>query len=89
MTGIELIATERERQVSVEGYGDEHDNDHEDGTLAEAGAHLAALRGYDHAPAWSKHLKVKHSRNRVRELTIAGALVAAEIDRIQRRDSSI
>lgn len=38
ISGAELIALERQRQVSVEGWTPEHDDEHEDGDLAVAAA---------------------------------------------------
>ncbi len=34
MTGVELIAAERQRQIEQEGWTPEHDDEHEDGSLA-------------------------------------------------------
>ena len=42
MSGVELIAAERERQVSEEGWTAEHDDTHIVGELADAAACLAA-----------------------------------------------
>jgi len=36
VNGIELIAAERERQVSEEGWTPEHDDEHTDGALVDA-----------------------------------------------------
>jgi hypothetical protein len=86
MTGAELIAAERQRQVTEEGWSAEHDvTQHADGALACAASYLASQRppartGY---PMWALEIGGKLKFNRVRELTIAGALIAAEIDRIQ------
>ena len=41
-TGIELIADERLRQISEEGWTPEHDDEHGDGSLAMAAACYAA-----------------------------------------------
>lgn len=38
VTGVELIAAERERQIADEGWTPLHDNDHDAGELAIAGA---------------------------------------------------
>lgn len=35
-SGIELIAAERDRQITVEGWTPEHDDEHEDGELRRA-----------------------------------------------------
>jgi hypothetical protein len=104
MTGIELIAAERARQVAVEGWTTEHDDQHEDGELALAAACYASpelrsvrmaegtLRAYgenyyfasDPWP-WDKKFDKRAKHSRLKQLTIAGALIAAEIDRLQRK----
>lgn len=84
--GVELIAAERARQVQQEGWSPEHDDAHTDGVLAVAAAELAA-----HPYAVDHDLErdhcgslAKHRDNPIRRLTIAGALIAAEIDRLDR-----
>ena len=37
-TGIDLIAEERQRQISVEGWTPQHDDTHTDNSLAKAAA---------------------------------------------------
>jgi hypothetical protein len=93
MSGVDLIAAERRRQVVFEGWTPEHDDDHEYGELAIEAACLA-VDGTDAIidhPEWDENqqtdpwgLVEKHRNNRVRQLVIAGALLAAEIDRQQR-----
>jgi len=113
--GVERIADERERQVSKEGWGPSHDDEHDDESLAFAAVCYAApvrvyvKEGYTSYPdgmkvvtfreAWpqswdSDWFKVKKGKNgrrvkqsrkdRVRQLEKAGALIAAEIDRLLR-----
>lgn len=89
-TGIELIAEERIRQVSELGWTPEHDDTHKDGALAFNAAILAVEHlGVEIEPvdgvdiAWFE-LEVKKKKTTIEWLTIAGALLAAEIDRIQR-----
>lgn len=90
MNGAELIAVERRRQVEVEGWSPEHDDHHTHGELATAGAVYAMpANGSWKASEWPfEPESLKHDWNtaegRIRELTRAGALVAAEIDRLQR-----
>ena len=88
MTGVELIAEERQRQVDVEGWTEKHDDLHTNGQIAEAarcyleGRNTAASRmivGWPWLEKWWKP-----SKDPVRNLVKAGALIAAEIDRIQR-----
>lgn len=89
--GIQLIAAERERQVLQEGWTPEHDDQHTDGSLAFAAASYAICAGGDHGAGtvqvsyWPWHPRWwKPSDDPVRNLVKAGALIAAEIDRLQR-----
>lgn len=92
-TGIELITEERQRQISQEGWTPEHDDDHDRCELT-AAAHCymeeAAQQTLDgHAQGdfpedWPWHESWWKPSDAVRNLTKAGALIAAEIDRLQR-----
>ncbi len=92
-TGIELIAEERQRQITDEGFDSDHDDMHTVGELAEA------AMCYCMTPIWRPANNFpplgwpwigpdndgfRPSDDRVCELTKAGALIAAEIDRLQR-----
>ena len=88
-TGVELIAAERQRQIAVKGYTPEHDDAHEGAELLAAAAwYLDNGSEYDFGlglPPWPWGPDVwKASDDRVQQLTKAGALIAAEIDRIRR-----
>ena len=97
MNGIESIAAERQRQIKVEGWTPEHDDEHDKGQLAEAAACYADAsadpEGSDvpfysltgHWPWGSEWWKP--SKDRRRMLVKAGALVAAEIDRLDRAEA--
>ena len=97
MTGIDLIAAERARQFEQEGWGPDHDDEHDGGELAAAAASYAIHAadqlhpqslgdGGNDVPDWwpwdSRDWKPKDP---LRDLVRAGALIAAEIDRLQRR----
>ena len=94
MNGIERIAAERMRQLKQEGRGaPEHDDKCVDGQLADAAACYAAVY-----PIWRKDgstpmpfrwkplpiFRNAPSTKRIKQLSLAGALIAAEIDRLQR-----
>lgn len=100
MNGIERIAAERKRQVEKEGYSPEHDDEHDTGGLADAAACYAAHAGGTllEVDIWpwenSSDKRMRNSRGmlscrestkqRIRLLEKAGALIAAEIDRLLR-----
>ncbi len=93
MTGIESIAAERQRQIEAEGWTAEHDDRHVSGELAQAAAAYAlnALEYEDGSPfrfmgaqIWPWPNFWKPSASPRRDLVKAGALIAAEIDRIDR-----
>ena len=87
--GIAQIAIERQRQINQEGWTPEHDDEHVQGQLARA-ACCYAMRPHDsrreYVPlAWPwEHEWWKPSPDPIRNLVKAGALIAAEIDRLQR-----
>ena len=95
MTGVELIAEERQRQVDVEGWTPGHDAEHMAGELAGAArayTHVAQLQVCRQTissnpplswPDWADEWW-KPSDDPIRNLVKAGALIAAEIDRLQR-----
>ncbi len=89
-TGIELIAEERERQISQEGWTAEHDDHHDNHEIALAAAAYAVPLRNDLIEVrkflwpWSESSFKWTPSQRVRELSKAGALIAAEIDRISR-----
>lgn len=95
MTGIERIAAERKRQIEKEGWTAEHDAKFINGQLAGAAICYAMTenmrkfegdmetgimtRLWPFNKSWWK----PSPDNRIRELEKAGALIAAEIDRLQ------
>lgn len=96
-TGIELIAEERQRQIEKEGWTPEHDDTHNIGELAWAAAcyceqsvvfakHSGFIRYQSPPPPsrWPWDEEFWKPKNRERDLVRAGALIAAEIDRLQR-----
>ena len=94
MNGAQLIAAERQRQVRAEGFSEDGDRKHGSGQLARAGifyAHAAFIQSTILKPPrlpvpylWPLRKKWwKPSRDPIRNLVKAGALIAAEIDRLQ------
>lgn len=96
-TGAELIADERDRQITVEGFTPDKDKGYLCSELSDA-AIMYAMRDYwknrlpaefvgdDKNPGWIWPFHAdwwKPSDDRIRNLQKAGALIAAEIDRLQ------
>lgn len=90
-TGADLIAAERQRQMAKEGWTPAHDDEHVSGELAWAAVCYAApgsvySDGSDMVDPWpwAKEWDKRDKHDRQRRLVIAGALIAAEIDRLRR-----
>jgi hypothetical protein len=94
MTGIELIAQEREKQVATLHWSAQHDDGYTTGQLIMAASSYAdyalwRVMGVGHfgtmPKQWPWEAKWwKPDVDPVRNLVVAGALIAAEIDRLQR-----
>jgi hypothetical protein len=102
--GVGRIAAERKRQIEQEGWTPEHDEEHRCGELARAACGYAALASYQAGPRnlvddplqppilprdWPWDVSWwKPSHDLIRNLVKAGALIAAEIDRLAARKES-
>lgn len=93
--GVARIAAERRRQVEREGWTPEHDDTHGNGEMAQAAlsyieAHLSRLYDPEEPPEvesrldWPWDEKWWKPKNAIRDLERAGALIAAELDRLLR-----
>lgn len=93
-SGVVSIAEERRRQQIHEGWTHEHDDAHTCGEMARAAACYALVGGSQYMDSWrgappnlwpqnwsEKWWKMKDRRS---NLVRAGALIAAEIDRLDR-----
>ena len=101
MTGAQLILGERQRQASEEGWTFEHDDRHKNHELVRAaicyletestrklaGPHYSHPEVVPHKWPWDDKYWKPTPDDRVKELVKAGALIAAEIDRLQRKKS--
>ena len=94
MTGMELIAAERQRQIDVEGWTAEHDAQHTNGELLQAticytSYALGLILGQPYPKikgSWPWDFQYwKPGADPICNLIKAGALIAAEIDRLQRK----
>lgn len=98
--GVELIAVERQRQLDVEGFDTSHDDKHSGGELSAAASAYtllacdimagtpypqAVLERLERAWPWEE-CWWKPSPDPIRNLIKAGALLAADIDRLHRKE---
>lgn len=92
-TALKDIASERRRQIKVEGWSLEHDDSHTNGEMACAAAvyakHSAGKRV--HRPGscpleWPWAIAWWKPKDRRGDLVRAGALIVAEIERLDRHD---
>lgn len=96
LTGVDLIAAERKRQIEEEGWSEFHDDGHDLDELAFAAVcyalpHRERYAGAEGLPfywpgRWLCQWWKPSPNDRVRELVKAGALIAAEIDRLKRKE---
>ena len=87
------VLAERERQKTVEGWTAEHDDKHNTGDLAKAAACYAVAASWPDSNrlskgalplGWPWDAEGFKSTTRRRDLVKAGALILAEIERIDR-----
>ena len=102
VAAIDLIARERQRQISAEGWTPDHDAEHDHGELAIAAA-CYAVEGTDaevrypyfdagdddRGWPWDADWDKRKKHDRARQLVIAGALIVAELERIARDSGKV
>jgi hypothetical protein len=93
MNGVERIAAERKRQIEEEGFTEKGDDLYDTGELARAAMCYCMEPGdYEDGDEpcvpqewpWEDKWWKPSPEHRIRELEKAGALIAAEIDRLIR-----
>ena len=89
MSGIGLIVAERQRQIEEEGWKPEHDDQHDDGSLISAAvAYCYCALGRDPENTrglyWPWLKRYWKPKSKARNLIRAAAMLAAELDRMER-----
>lgn len=104
LNGVEMIMSERARQVDIKGFDEAHDDEHSGAELALAAICYAApvpifvmeecgsTYSFENPWPWDGGQPPAHPKDypndyrdeRIAQLTKAGALIAAEIDRLLR-----
>jgi hypothetical protein len=84
------VLAERERQKSAEGWTLEHDDAHGDGSMARAAAAYALYGlGFSHIGIWPWGPHWWKPRSHRENLVRAGALILAEIERLDRAEGDV
>lgn len=86
------VMKERLRQIDVEGWTPEHDDEHGDGQMALAGAAYAVVGYTDATPSeapawWPWSAEWWKPRDKRRNLVKAAALLLAELERLDRHET--
>ena len=96
MTVIDEIAAERQRQITAEGYSPAHDDQHYQNEIAKAAAAYALgkdvvtnITGERHIRLWPWEQEFWKPKTRREDLIRAGALIVAEIERLDRAALSV
>ncbi len=97
-SGVARIAAERQRQMTAEGYTPDGDDRYtQDELLLAAATYIGTACNHDDgeiekrmfaAGIWPWDARFFKPQNRVRDLERAGALVAAELDRMKRAETT-
>lgn len=88
---VQSVISERQRQQSVEGWTPEHDDEHTEGEMAEAAACYAMFannQGFSVPGLWPWAREWWKQSGQRRDLVKAGALILAEIERIDRQEAA-
>lgn len=90
---LDEIAAERKRQIEVEGWTPEHDDEHHEGDMGMAAAAYAwppsyYVSGVTRHEAWPWSMNDWNPQSRRRDLIRAAALIVAEIERLDRQENS-
>lgn len=85
LTGVQMIAKERKEQIEKHGWDISHDEYYSDNELVKAALFCINSEVFEWPFQWDEKFrdKILKKPNRVERLRVAGALIAAEIDRLQ------
>ena len=83
-TGLELIAKERKEQIEKHKWTEEHDKEHTEGQLKFASLYALGEKSKLQSYGWEWFQDKIDGKTDIERLTIAGALICAEIDRLQK-----
>jgi len=83
-TLLSEILSERTEQITKHGYSETHDDEHADGSIADAAAHYASTKGDTGLWPWSDEDDKKGTKSRREQLVSSIAMLISEVERIDR-----
>ena len=83
-TGIQLITEERQEQIEKHGWTSKHDDQHKASELISASLFVITLQDQFKQYGFEEFERRMWDKTQTERYTVAGALIAAEIDRLQR-----
>lgn len=81
---LDEILTERVRQITKHGYSEAHDDEHIDGSIADAAAHYASTRDDTGLWPWDVEYDKKSTKTRREQLITSISMLVAEVERLDR-----
>lgn len=81
---LDEILTERIRQITKHGYSEAHDDEHTDGSIADAAAHYASTKDDTGLWSWDPQYDNKSTKTRRNQLITSISMLVAEVERLDR-----
>jgi hypothetical protein len=81
---LDEVLNERIRQINKHGYTEEHDDEHTDGSIADAAAHYASTKDDSGLWPWDAQYDKKSSKTRREQCMASMAMLMSEVERIDR-----
>ena len=86
--GLVMIASERIEQLEFHGYDAAHDEKHKASELIAAAMFAITLQTHYKQDGWERFEAKMWDKSQTERLAVAGALIAAEIDRIEAEEAN-
>lgn len=81
---MDEILSERMNQITKHGYSETHDDEHTDGSIADAAAHYACTRDDTGLWPWDVEYDKKSTKTRRDQLITSISMLVAEVERLDR-----
>lgn len=81
---MDEILNERIHQITKHGYSEAHDDEHIDGSIADAAAHYASTRDDTGLWPWDVEYDKKSTKTRREQLITSISMLVAEVERLDR-----